>query len=1093
MKVVITLSPRDYDAVLFDLDGVLTKTASVHASAWKKLFDRFLKQRAIPSGEPFVPFDIDADYSRYVDGKSRYDGVAAFLESRGIKMPLGGPEDGPDVQSVRALGNLKDRYFLQHLEQHGVDPYEGSIALVRILRAQEIKTAVVSSSNNCAAVLEAAGIAQLFDARVDGTDITRLELTGKPAPDAFLEAARRLGAAPSRAVVVEDAIAGVEAGRAGRFGCIIGIDRGGHAQALHDAGADVVVTDLAEVRVAVEPPSTWSLVFEDFKPAEEGIREALCTLGNGYFETRGAAAGAVADGIHYPGTYLGGGYNRLRTDVAGRMVENEDLVNCPNWLTLEFRMAEQDWFDARTVKLLSYHQELDLRRGMLLRSISFEDGQGRCSTLKERRLVSMGGMHLCALDLALTADNWSACVTVRSAIDGRVINAGAKLYRKFNNKHLEPLAGKVVGEDGVYLLVRTCQSNIHVAQAARTRAFLDGKLLEARRGVIEEPGYIGQELKIDVKQGETLVLEKLTSFYTSRDQAISECVLEARKVIARAGRFDAVMADHVLSWKHLWRHFDVHILPADPGFKLNVPMLLRLNMFHLLQAISPNSIGLDIGVPARGWTGEAYQGHVFWDELFIFPFFNYRMPEITRSLLMYRYRRLGEARAAAAAAGYKGAMFPWQSGSDGQEETQALNLNPRSQRWVPDNSYLQRHVGSGIAHNVWQYFQVTHDVEFLHSYGAELILDIACFWSSIASFDDERGRYEIRGVMGPDEFHEGYPDSATPGLNNNAYTNIMAVWVLCRALEVLDLLSAVRRAELTTRLGLPAEEIARWGDISRRMIVPFHDDGIISQFEGYEKLRELDWEAYRTRYGNIQRLDLILEGENDSANRYKLSKQADVLMLFYLFSAEELGELFERLGYPFASDTIPRNITYYAGRSSHGSTLCRVVHAWVLARSDRPSSMKFFAQALQSDVSDIQQGTTAEGVHLGAMAGTVDLVQRVWTGIEVKGDVLRLHPELPQDIERLDMRIRYRGHSLDLRLTRDWLTIRGHDGAAPPISLCVDGELCEFVSGTTRVFRLNEEATDGAIIETSRPTDARNIGSLGAAPSPDESLGLSAF
>ena len=477
-------------------------------------------------------------------------------------------------------------------------------------------------------------------------------------------------------------------------------------------------------------------------------------------------------------------------------------------------------------------------------------------------------------------------------------------------------------------------------------------------------------------------------------------------------------------------------------------------------------------MPARGWTGEAYQGHIFWDELFIFPFFNYRMPEITRSLLMYRYRRLGEARAAAAAAGYKGAMFPWQSGSDGQEETEALNLNPRSQRWVPDNSYLQRHVGSAIAHNVWQYFQVTHDVEFLHSYGAELILDIACFWSSIASFDDERGRYEIRGVMGPDEFHDGYPDSTTPGLNNNAYTNIMAVWVLCRALEVLDLLSDVRRAELTTRLGLSAEEIARWGDISRRMYVPFHDDGIISQFEGYEKLRELDWEDYRTRYGNIQRLDLILEMEHDSANRYKLSKQADVLMLFYLFSAEQLGELFESLGYPFAYETIPRNITYYNDRSSHGSTLCRVVDAWVLARSDRPRSMEFFAEALQSDVTDVQQGTTSEGVHLGAMAGTVDLVQRVWTGIEVRRDVLRLDPELPWEMDRLDLHIRYRGHSLDLRLTHDLLTLSGGDGAGPPISLCVDGEACEFVGGATRVFRLNDEATDGVIVGK-EPTDGR--------------------
>lgn len=548
---VISLSPRDYDAVLFDLDGVLTRTASVHAAAWKKLFDGFLEQRATQAGEPFVAFDIDTDYPRYVDGKPRYDGVAAFLESRGIELPLGAPEDGPEVQSVSALGNLKDLYFQQEMAQHGVERYEPAITLVRALRVQEIKTAVVSSSNNCAAVLEAAGIAELFDTRVDGMDVTRLELQGKPAPDAFLEAARRLGVEPTRAVVVEDAIAGVQAGRAGGFGCVVGVDRREQAQALRDAGADVVVTDLAQVWVAVEPPSAWSLVFEGFDPAQEGIREALCALGNGYFATRGAAAGAQADDIHYPGTYLAGGYNRLRTDIKGRTVENEDLVNWPNWLALDFRIAGQEWFDTQSVKLLSYRQELDLRRGMLLLTISFEDSQGRRSTLSERRLVSMGDMHLGALELALTADNWSAGVTVRSAVDGRIVNAGAKLYRKFKSKHLEPIAGELVGEDGVCLRVRTCQSNIHVAQAVRTRAFLDGKLLEVPRRLIEESGYIGQELEVDLKQGETLVLEKLASFYTSRDHAISECGLEARKAIARAGRFDAVMAPHVLAWKQM--------------------------------------------------------------------------------------------------------------------------------------------------------------------------------------------------------------------------------------------------------------------------------------------------------------------------------------------------------------------------------------------------------------------------------------------------------------------------------------------------------------------------------------------------------------
>ena len=1053
---VVTLSPRDYDAVLFDLDGVLTRTASVHAAAWKKLFDGFLERRSAETGQTFVPFDIEADYRRYVDGKPRYDGVVAFLESRGIELSVGTPEDGPGVQTVYGLGNLKDRYFSEQLEQQGVEVFEAAIALVRTLRAQEIKTAVVSSSNNCAPVLEAAGISQLFDARVDGIDITRLKLKGKPAPDAFLEGARRIKVEPARAVVVEDAIAGVEAGRAGRFGLVIGVDRVGQSQALRQAGADVVVGDLAQVTIAVEPPSAWSLVYEGFEPAQEGIRESLCALGNGYFTTRAAMAWAVMDDVHYPGTYRACGYNRLRTDIAGRVVENEDLVNLPNWLALEFRIADGDWFDARTVKILSYRQELDLRRGVLFRTIGFEDRQGRRTTLKERRLVSMSDMHLAALELALTAENWSAKVTVRSAVDGRVVNAGAKLYRRFNNKHLEPLTGEVVGEDGVYMRVRTCQSNVYVAQAARTQAFVNGELRERRRRVIDETGYIGQELVIDLREGETLVLEKLASLYTSRDDAISEPVVAARKTITRAPRFDAVMAEHVLAWKHLWRRFDVHLQVAEPGFKLNVLMLLRLNMFHLLQAVSPNSMGLDVGVPARGWTGEAYQGHIFWDELFIFPFLNYRMPEITRALLMYRYRRLGEARAAARRAGLQGAMFPWQSGSDGQEETQELNLNPHSHRWVPDNSYLQRHVGSAIAYNVWQYFQVTRDLEFLQFVGAELILEIARFWSSIATFNDERARYEIHGVMGPDEFHEGYPGSSTPGLNNNAYTNIMAVWVLCRALDVLDLLPDIRRAEFMTRLGLSVREIARWGDISRRMFVPFHDDGIISQFEGYEKLAELDWDDYRTRYGNIQRLDLILEAENDSANRYKLSKQADVLMLFYLFSAEELGELFARLDYPFEYDTIPRNVTYYDARSSHGSTLSRVVQAWVLARSDRPRSMSYFAEALQSDVNDIQQGTTAEGVHLGAMAGSVDLVQRVSTGIETTGDVLRLNPRLPKELERLDMRIRYRGHSLDLRLTRDSLTVRERERGVVPINLGFKDEVYEFAGGT-RVFKLESE------------------------------------
>ncbi len=1057
MGSIVTISPRDFDAVLFDLDGVLTQTESVHAAAWKRLFDAFLQERAHRIGEPFTPFDIEADYRRYVDGKPRYDGVESFLESRGINLPVGEPGEEAGVESIRALGKLKDRYFMEQLDKRGVTTYDPAIVLVRTLRAKGIKTAVVSSSNNCAAVLEAAGISHLFDARVDGREIERMGLKGKPAPDAFLEAAQRLRVEPSRAIVVEDAIAGVAAGRLGRFYLVIGIDRVGQSQALREAGADAVVTDLSNIQVATEPPSAWSLVYNDFDPQREGIREALCTLGNGYFATRGAAPWAKADDVHYPGSYLAGGYNRLRTDVEGRCVENEDLVNFPNWLTIGLRLAEDDWFDERAVSILSYRQELDLSCAMLHRTISFEHGQGRRTTLTERRLVSMADMHLAAIELTLKAENWSGPVIIRSGIDGRVVNAGAKLYERFNNRHLEPLSGEVIDNDGVHLLVRTLQSNIHVAQAARTRAFVQGQLQSVSRRVINEPGFIGQEFSVQLVQGEMLSLEKTAVLYTSRDFAISECSLAARRAIDGAGRFATLMDSHILAWKHLWDRYDVHLLPTRTQIKLNVPMLLRLNMFHLLQAVSLNSIDLDIGVPARGWTGEAYQGHIFWDELFIFPTLNFRTPEITRSLLMYRYRRLDEARAAARDVGFAGAMFPWQSGSNGREETQEVNLNPHSKRWKPDSSYLQRHVGSAIAWNVWQYFQVTHDHEFLQFYGAELIIEIARFWSSMATFNEQKARYELRGVVGPDEFHERYPDASTPGLNNNAYTNIMAVWVLRRALDVLDLIPDIRRAELVAKLGVTAQDAALWDDVSRRMFIPFHGDGIISQFEGYESLAELDWDDYRKRYGNIQRLDLILEAENDTPNRYKVSKQADVLMLFYLFSADELRELFVHLGYPFEYETIPRNVEYYDPRSSHGSTLSRVVHAWVLARSARARAMIYFAEALQSDVSDIQQGTTEEGVHLGAMAGTVDLIQRVLTGAQITDDVLRFSPQLPETLDRLDLSMRYRGHSLDLRLNHETFTVRGHEAAGVlPIALAVNDVQVEFTVGSTHVFRIDQ-------------------------------------
>ncbi|GAB6193862.1 HAD family hydrolase [Desulfocastanea catecholica] len=242
-----TITRSRFDAVLFDLDGVVTETAKIHAACWKKMFDEFLSEHARRSGKPFVPFDIVADYNQYVDGKLRQEGVRSFLESRQIQLPDGDAEASGDQLTIRELGRRKDSLFTTVLREKGVDIFDDGMTLVRHVRASGLKTAVVSSSKNCQAVLQVAKIEQYFDVRVDGRTVEEYQIKGKPAPDPFLKAAELLGVSPDRAVVVEDAISGVQAGRRGNFGLVVGVARKGDAEILRENGADVVVTDLRDL------------------------------------------------------------------------------------------------------------------------------------------------------------------------------------------------------------------------------------------------------------------------------------------------------------------------------------------------------------------------------------------------------------------------------------------------------------------------------------------------------------------------------------------------------------------------------------------------------------------------------------------------------------------------------------------------------------------------------------------------------------------------------------------------------------------------------------------------------------------------------
>ncbi|MGY4742240.1 glycoside hydrolase family 65 protein [Streptomyces sp. ATMOS53] len=780
----------------------------------------------------------------------------------------------------------------------------------------------------------------------------------------------------------------------------------------------------------------WTWGYDGYDPAQERLRESLCTLGNGYFATRGALPECAADDVHYPGTYVAGCYDRLTTDVAGHRVENEDMVNVPNWLPLRFRLAGRQWLTPDTAQVLDHRQVLHLDSGLLERRTRYALGEGRVLAVRQQRLVHMADPHLAALRSEFTAEGFGGDLDVEAALDGDVTNSGVARYRDLDGRHLTRLHTGSVEPDTVWLRCRTRTSDVRIGMAARLIA--DVPVTDRH-----EESRVGQRVRLRLFPGRAVTVDKTVALHTSRDPAISDPLDAAIDRVGAAPVFDALLEEHLTACDQLWRRAELEVA-GEAGD------ILRLHLFHVLQTLSPHTADLDVGVPARGLHGEAYRGHVFWDELFVLPYLNLHFPEVSRALLRYRHRRLGQACAAARAVGRRGALYPWQSGSDGREETQELHLNPRSGRWLPDHSRLQRHIGSAVAYNVWQYCEASGDAEFLHTKGAEMLLQIARFWADSAGWDERFGRHRIRGVMGPDEYHDGYPGARQPGLDDNAYTNVTAAWVLTRALDVMRTLPEPRRRELAERTGLDDGELEQWEDVSRTLHVPFHD-GVISQFAGYGDLAELDWDSYRERYGDIRRLDRILEAEGDTVNRYKASKQADVLMLGYLFSPAELRDLFGRLGHRLDDDMWRRTVDHYLHRTSHGSTLSGLVHGWVLARARRAEAWRYCQEALRGDIADLQGGTTGEGIHLGAMAGTLDLVQRGLTGLETREGALWLDPAPLPKLSSYGFSLRYQGHwGVRLRLERGGLEITVPPSDRSPIDIRMPDRVACVQPGETR-------------------------------------------
>ncbi len=1020
------MTEKLFDAVILDLDGVITRTADVHARAWKAVFDEFLKQPAATENRDWKPFS-DTDYLTYVDGKPRYDGVRSFLESRAIELPFGDPSDPPGRQTICGLGNKKNEQFNTMVRDGGVEVYATTTSFMDTLKSLGIKLGVASSSQNCRQVLAAVGLLDRFDVRIDGGVSAELGLRGKPAPDIFTTACERLGVNPMRAVIVEDAVSGVQAGRDGGFGMVIGVAREIDPRILLQNGADRVVRDMGEIPVeeirhwfqtGLEADQ-WSITFHDYDQGLEKTRETLLSVGNGYLGSRGAmeesAAGPVNYPVNYPGTYLAGVYNRLTSQVGGKAVENEDFVNAVNWLPINFWVGDGPWMDINAVAIESIRRRLDFKTGILHRELIVSDAAGRKTRVVSERLASMADPHIIALSYTLTPLNHDGPITFWTAVDGTVINDGVERYRDLEQRHLEPIDQSADADE---LLVRVRTSRSHIEVATRARIVVEGA---QKTGIqaLTEPGRASLLFSVAGQKQQPVCIKKLAAIFTSLDQPAgspSELTLAA---LEEAGGYRDVRAASSRKWEQLWQEMDIRVSGDRFAQKM-----LRLHMYHLMVTASPHNTGLDAGMPARGLHGEAYRGHIFWDELFVLPFYDLHFPEIARALLMYRYRRLDAARAYAGENGCKGALFPWQSGSSGREETQTVHLNPLTGQWGPDHSRLQRHVSLAIAFNIWQYDHITGDLDFLERFGAEMFFEICRFWASKARWDPDIGRFRIHGVMGPDEFHEKYPGEETGGLTDNAYTNLMVHWALTEAPAIYGRIGDSAKTSLSEKIGLEPGESEKWEQLARQLHVVLHGD-LLAQFDGYFSLKELDWDHYRSHYEDIHRMDRILKKEGKTPDAYKVAKQADVLMLFFNLGFHRLRNMLQSMGYEAGGDFFVNNFDYYMARTSHGSTLSRVVHA-ALAESlgRKKTAWEFYRQALASDYTDIQGGTTAEGIHTGVMAGTVLMAMTVYGGLRLDAGMLVIDPDLPQQWEKLAFSIWFQKNRYEFEITKNEVILR---------------------------------------------------------------------
>lgn len=757
----------------------------------------------------------------------------------------------------------------------------------------------------------------------------------------------------------------------------------------------------------------WLIKEKGFHKPKQGMYESLFTLGNGYLGVRGS----LEENPHesYRGTYIAGIFDKAEGHV-------RELVKAPGWVDFSIWTDDQN-FSVDKCRVLSHQRTLDLRKGILHRVSRLKSPKGKIIKIETRRLVFAHQVRGAVLDVVVTAENFSGPLRIYSGLNGDVTNLG--YFPRERVKHLN-LVKMNSDEDHIYLEMETRDDQVKIAMAASTEfknAPADSYRVSRIYG--EKLAHV---ITFNAQKGKKYHFTKLVSIFTSREgyeKQLESAATDLLHDMLYAG-LDYHLKQHIEEREKLWKTADV-VIKGDQKAQKGI----RFNLYHLIIAKPHHDSTVSIG--AKFLTGEGYKGHAFWDtEIFVLPFYIYNFPDEARNLLMYRYYTLPGALQNAKDMEYSGAKYAWESADSGIETTPNYGLREDGSKSKIFTGEEEHHIVADVAYGVYKYVEATGDIEFLQKYGAEILLQTARFW--LSRVERRRDRYEIRKVIGPDEFHEH--------VDNNAFTNYLATWNIAYALEIhaqMKKTAPKMLSELLKRIKLKQDEIDKMKVVAKTLYFPYDQKTeLIEEFEGYFSLDD-----YKIKKHDVHGMPLYPKGVTETnLENTQLVKQADVVLLLHLFLDRFPPELKEK------------NYDYYEARTMHKSSLSPCIYALMgLEVGNHKHAYNYLIKTSYIDLVDANKNT-ADGIHAAAAGGAWMAAVHGFAGMRVRRGVLSFDPWLPGKWQELVYTCVWQESLLRVKITHRGISFQILEGKS--VTVNVQGKTVRIKPKQSKKIRLKK-------------------------------------